>query len=117
MEIFKDIHHPCGDDINENTYFWSYEKYYLQNGAVAGDDDISAQKWYKSYDKIGIFSYLFYKLSKEKQLFDVNSPFMLYMPLSNQFMQKKTSKDKERSSWTKWRTLSRPQDAFASTMP
>jgi hypothetical protein len=44
MEIFKDIHHPCGDDINENTYFWSYEKYYLQNGAVAGDDDISAQK-------------------------------------------------------------------------
>jgi hypothetical protein len=32
---------------------------------------ISAQKCYKSYDKIGIFSYLFCKLSMEKQLTDV----------------------------------------------
>jgi len=34
---------------------------------------------------------------------------MLYMPDPTQFMQEVTSKDQERSHWTKFRTLKRPQ--------
>ena len=41
------------------------------------------------------FSDFFCKLSKEKQSFVVNLPFMFYMPYSTQLVQEMASKDQE----------------------